>query len=138
MNLTLKIASALFIAIGFVFVVVGFREWTKPSSAEHARTVISTLTPEKLVSNCGEPLKDEMVDLGASNLRRMYYEGAVYPGHGHYLCVVTFAKVDRGAAWFPQLRPFAFGGSNAGFVPGGYTFEDDPEKELRMLPCVDH
>ena len=77
MKLTLQIAAGVFIGIVAVLALRSFIQTSRENKArerhEHAEHVTYSLTPDKLIVNCGHPLRDAAG--GPGNLFRfMYYK----------------------------------------------------------------
>src|SRR5260370_42660403 len=79
---TLQMAGGVFKGIMAVLLVINSPRWVDESRTQHKQDVIRTMTPEKKIAGCGQPLSDKQEDLGNSHsvyIRSIKYKGSFGP-----------------------------------------------------------
>jgi hypothetical protein len=126
--LTLKIALGVFLGIVAVLVLVSVPGWIEQSNKNHARIVSGTMTPEKLIARCGQPIKDNTVSLyGTISIRDMQYQAS----HKN-IAILSFTGEHANDSHLTAFHLGADIGNNA-LLPE----ENDPQEQLIALPCMD-
>jgi hypothetical protein len=138
MKLTLQIAAGVFIGIVAVMALRSFIQSNRENRArehrEHAEHVMYSLTPDRLIGNCGHPLKDATG--GPGNLFRFMY----YKDRDGGLKLLTFSG-SASTSW-NLIAMYAVSDleDRRGFVSSNgeqISAQESPGEQIFMLPCLD-
>lgn len=143
MKLELRIALGVFLGVSALWVVrYTFNEIVKDRKfdyEQHRWNVTNEITPEKMIANCGSPLKDtteKTYPTDKTHWRYMYYR----PADADLPVLITFDELSDGKWQFISMQIVndlndrtIFKGSD-GKIIGDI---DTPDERLRFFPCMD-
>ncbi len=92
----LQIAVAVFLGIMAALAVIKYPDWMKDGVKEHNTFVVAKITPEKLISKCGQPLSDKQKY--APKQRTDAYRSIEY--QGRFTRVTLDFQKDKDTPWF--------------------------------------
>ena len=126
MSLTLKIAAGVFLGIIAVLIVLKIPTWIDEARNQHYQSVMSALTPDKLIARCGQPLKDTTdPPLG---WRSMYYKDSF---GGTVLVQFLHDNKERSKWYFLSMQDVFELNDKVGNDRKG------ADMQVYALPCVD-
>ena len=124
--LTLKIAVGVFVGVFAVLGVRALPDWIEKQLEDNARTVISSLTPDKILAQCGPPIDDKTENIGSKTTpivyRTMSYANEFIPKNPWR---IRFYVTEEGRASGPSIED------------DWKMYKDVSNRtKLRALPCL--
>ena len=101
--------------------------WLQESRGRRLQTAVNSVTPDSVLTRCGQPLEDVTTDLYPMISRRMTYNSPIAAKSGPGKVVLFFSRTaEENSAWlYSSMKD-----------ESGATTYATPEEQAAALPCL--
>lgn len=101
--------------------------WLQESRGRRLQTAVNSVTPDSVLTRCGQPLEDVTTDLYPMISRRMTYNSPIAAKSGPGKVVLFFSRTaEENSAWlYSSMKN-----------ESGATTYATPEEQAAALPCL--